>query len=111
MNGKARLLKVVFPASFFASLTLKRAPHLRFFSEKGIFIRPSLTKSERDRLRTVRVSRSNDLHHSGDLDPSQQVQSDCVNNSCVSMSSHDSCPPGPESSQKVFTSTLLSGNV
>ncbi|KAK5965081.1 hypothetical protein GCK32_011808 [Trichostrongylus colubriformis] len=52
--NKPRLLKVVFPSSFFASLLLRRAPKLRYFSERGIFIRASLTLAERERLKTRR---------------------------------------------------------
>ncbi|KAK6045205.1 hypothetical protein COOONC_17290, partial [Cooperia oncophora] len=51
MAGRPRLLKVVFPSSFFSSLLLRRAPRLRFFPEKGIFIRPSLPLSERKRFK------------------------------------------------------------
>ncbi|KAK6054851.1 hypothetical protein COOONC_07644 [Cooperia oncophora] len=51
ISGKPRLLKVVFPSSFFSSLLLKRAPKLRFFSEKGIFVRRSLSLAERQSLR------------------------------------------------------------
>ncbi|KAK6059051.1 hypothetical protein COOONC_03323 [Cooperia oncophora] len=47
ISGKPRLLKVVFPSSFFSSLLLKRAPKLRFFSEQGIFVRRSLSLAER----------------------------------------------------------------
>ncbi|KAK6055493.1 hypothetical protein COOONC_07001 [Cooperia oncophora] len=53
----ALLLKVVFPSYFFASLLVKRAPQLKYFREKGIFIRPSLSKSERDLLRVQRLTR------------------------------------------------------
>lgn len=60
--GKARLLKVVFPASFFASLSLKRASYLRHFPEKGVYIRPSLSKPDRDRLRAERLARLNSTH-------------------------------------------------
>ena len=57
-NSYDRLLKVVFPSSFFANLTLRRAPRLRNFPFKsGVFIRPSLSKEERDRLRARRDER------------------------------------------------------
>lgn len=43
-----RLLKVVLPTRFFQQLILRRAPRLRHFPVKGVFIRPSLTKQERE---------------------------------------------------------------
>lgn len=54
--GRPRLLKVVLPSSFYANLVIRRAPRLRTFSLKGIYVRPSLTKSERDRIRNARMS-------------------------------------------------------
>lgn len=56
VNGRPRLIKIVLPSSFFTNLILRRAPRLRTFSFRGIFIRPSLTKPERDRIRNARVS-------------------------------------------------------
>ena len=53
-----RLLKVVLPSSFHASLALKRASQMRFFPlSKGVFIRPSLSKEERLKRRAQRRSR------------------------------------------------------
>ncbi|EPB72886.1 hypothetical protein ANCCEY_08022 [Ancylostoma ceylanicum] len=49
-----RLLKIVMPSRYFQRVLLKRAPQLRFFPEKGIYIRPSLTKEEREQLRLTR---------------------------------------------------------
>ncbi|EYC02055.1 hypothetical protein Y032_0102g3458 [Ancylostoma ceylanicum] len=57
-SNRPRLLKVVLPSSYYSSLTLRRAPKLKSFSVRGIFIRPSLPKCERDRLRGLRLSRS-----------------------------------------------------
>ena len=50
-----RLLKVVLPCSRSQRELLKHAPRLRFFSEKGIYIRPSLPLQERIRLREKRL--------------------------------------------------------
>ncbi|XGW14266.1 hypothetical protein V3C99_000529 [Haemonchus contortus] len=47
MDGRARLMKVVFPCRFYRDLILKNAPRMRFFNKSGIYIRPSLTKAER----------------------------------------------------------------
>ncbi|KIH42416.1 hypothetical protein ANCDUO_27599 [Ancylostoma duodenale] len=58
-QGVARLLKVVLPASYFARLALRRASYLRHFKVKGIFMRPSLSKAERDRIRAERAARPN----------------------------------------------------
>ncbi|KAK6010739.1 hypothetical protein OSTOST_24207, partial [Ostertagia ostertagi] len=50
-----RLLKVVLPNSFFARLLLRCAPKLKHFPlKKGVFIRPSLSKGERERIRAER---------------------------------------------------------
>ncbi|KAL6737781.1 hypothetical protein Aduo_011396 [Ancylostoma duodenale] len=61
VSNRPRLSKVVLLSSYFASLLLKRAPKLtiRWFAVRGIFIRPSLPKAERDRLRAQRLLRSN----------------------------------------------------
>lgn len=45
--SRPRLLKVILPCSRFQKTVLKLAPRLRFFSQKGIYIRPSLTFEER----------------------------------------------------------------
>ncbi|KAK6015124.1 hypothetical protein OSTOST_19455 [Ostertagia ostertagi] len=49
-----RLLKVVLPASKFQVQLLQSAPRLRFFPIKGVFVRPSLTREERVKLRQSR---------------------------------------------------------
>ncbi|KIH63764.1 hypothetical protein ANCDUO_05933 [Ancylostoma duodenale] len=58
-NNRARLVKLVLPASVFVKMMLKHAPRLKFFKNHGIFLRASLPKSERDRLRAERVARCN----------------------------------------------------
>lgn len=49
-----RLLKVVLPSSYFRNEALRRAPYLRGSPFGSTFIRPSLPKAERDRLRAQR---------------------------------------------------------
>lgn len=55
---RSRLLKVVLPATYFQRMAVRRASRLRFFPEKGVFLRESLTDSERKRRREERTSRS-----------------------------------------------------
>lgn len=43
-----RLLKVVLPSSQFQRLILKRKSQLRFFPQKGVYVRPSLPPGERN---------------------------------------------------------------
>lgn len=54
-----RLIKVVLPASVFAKQMLRRAPRLKHFKAPGLYIRPSLPKAERERLRKEREARRN----------------------------------------------------
>ncbi|EYB83273.1 hypothetical protein Y032_0339g2970 [Ancylostoma ceylanicum] len=56
-KGRPRPLKVVLPCSRFQKDLLKRAPRLRFFSQKGIYINPSRTLEERKRIREERLRR------------------------------------------------------
>lgn len=71
ISGRSRLLKVVLPSSFFAGLIIRRAPKLRTFSFRGIYIRPSLTISERERSRANRSSNNShsDRSHVVSLQP------------------------------------------
>ncbi|XGW15061.1 hypothetical protein V3C99_000943 [Haemonchus contortus] len=61
-HTRPRLLKVILPTSSFQRQLLSRASMLKHFSLKGIYIRPSLTKAERDRLRALRATRLNDVN-------------------------------------------------
>ncbi|EYB98826.1 hypothetical protein Y032_0128g1464 [Ancylostoma ceylanicum] len=71
-----RLLKVVLPSSFFAKQMLRRAPRLKHFKAHGVFLRPSLTKEERERQRAERVARRSS-HASASVMP--------VNHECISI--------------------------
>lgn len=53
-----RLLKVVLPSTFFRNYMLRKAHKMKHFPISGIYIRPSLPKQERDRLRAERQHRS-----------------------------------------------------
>lgn len=53
---RPRILKVILPTSRFQRETLRRKSQLRFFTHKGVFIRPSLTKEVRERRRNERLS-------------------------------------------------------
>ncbi|EYC44831.1 hypothetical protein Y032_0448g1643 [Ancylostoma ceylanicum] len=54
--SRPRLLKVVFPSTFYRNLALKRAHYLKSFHTR-VFIRPSLSKTERDKIRLERGSK------------------------------------------------------
>ncbi|RCN33118.1 hypothetical protein ANCCAN_21061 [Ancylostoma caninum] len=54
---RPRLIKVVLPSQKFQRMAVKRASLLRFFPEKGIFLRESLTDAERKRRRDERTHR------------------------------------------------------
>ncbi|EYC30629.1 hypothetical protein Y032_0005g2760 [Ancylostoma ceylanicum] len=62
-SNRPRLIKCVLPAQTFQRLAVKRAPLLRFFPEKGIFLRESLTDAERKRRRDERTHRSLSNNH------------------------------------------------
>lgn len=47
-NDKPRLVKVVLPSSYYKSDCLKNAKKLKTSEFTGVFIRPSMTKAERD---------------------------------------------------------------
>ncbi|KAK6026212.1 hypothetical protein OSTOST_07868, partial [Ostertagia ostertagi] len=49
-----RLIKVVLPSRYFRRVLLERAPRLKTYQTGGVYIRPSLPKAERDRLRALR---------------------------------------------------------
>ncbi|KAK6022921.1 hypothetical protein OSTOST_11362 [Ostertagia ostertagi] len=49
-----RLIKVVLPSRYFRRVLLERAPRLKTYQTGGVYIRPSLPKAERDRLRAIR---------------------------------------------------------
>lgn len=55
--NRPRLIKVVLPSSRHQAEAVRRAPRLRFFPlRKGIFLRPSLSRVERERMRAERLS-------------------------------------------------------
>ncbi|KHJ77356.1 hypothetical protein OESDEN_23024 [Oesophagostomum dentatum] len=57
--GRFRLMKIVFPSRFYRDLILRNAPRMRYFPGPAVFIRPSLTKAERESYRAQwRKSRS-----------------------------------------------------
>lgn len=58
---RPRLLKVVLPCSRLQKEVIRFAPRLRFFPHKGIYIRPSLTLEERNRLRADRKRNAEEL--------------------------------------------------
>ncbi|WKY04626.1 hypothetical protein Q1695_005550 [Nippostrongylus brasiliensis] len=59
---RPRLIKVILPSSVFATLVVRRAPRLKFLRwQRRPFVRPSLPKEEREKLRgqgAGRLSRS-----------------------------------------------------
>lgn len=69
---RPRLVKVLLPNTFYKSLILRRAPRLRSFSSKGVYIRPSLTKEERERNREAWLARR--VSHNVSAVDSQRTQ-------------------------------------
>ncbi|KAK6030381.1 hypothetical protein OSTOST_03491 [Ostertagia ostertagi] len=53
LQDRSRLLEVVL-SSRFQRMILRRAPRLRYLPQRGIFLRQSLTKGERERRRALR---------------------------------------------------------
>lgn len=95
-----RLVKVVLPASFFAKLMVRRAPRLRRFKVAGLFIRPSLSKPERDRLRAERAARRS--HHQPSPLQAQSSNSSaaCNPNSCnFNVAAHVNAYPSDSSNK------------
>ncbi|VDO34793.1 unnamed protein product [Haemonchus placei] len=56
-RDRPRLIKVVLPTSRFQQMAVRRAPRLRSSENKGIFLRPSLTREERAQLREARLAK------------------------------------------------------
>ncbi|EYC04930.1 hypothetical protein Y032_0021g309 [Ancylostoma ceylanicum] len=83
MTKRPRLLKVVLPTSFFQRQMLRRAHWLKSFSVRGIFVRPSLSKAERDRMRQERALPRTNCSTSLTQSPRNTVRSD-VTSVCAS---------------------------
>lgn len=75
-SHRPRLIKAVLPARTFQRLAVKRASLLRFFPEKGIFLRESLTEAERKRRRDERAHTS----HSSNPPPPPPLTTDVQEN-------------------------------
>ncbi|KAL6736175.1 hypothetical protein Aduo_006557 [Ancylostoma duodenale] len=71
-----RLVKIVLLTSFHANLMLRRAPRLNNYTTQKIFIRPSLPKVERDRLRAEREARRKNVNRSDMALDSSSTQTD-----------------------------------
>ncbi|KAK6013448.1 hypothetical protein OSTOST_21234 [Ostertagia ostertagi] len=88
-SSRPRLLKVVLPSSRFQIETIKRAPRLRFFSQRGVYIRPSLTKEERERRREARQKNS-DRNNNTAVETTQRSNSERAKTWLTSK--HDTTP-------------------
>ncbi|KAL6731782.1 hypothetical protein Aduo_002611 [Ancylostoma duodenale] len=53
--GRPRLMKVVFPSRYYRDKILRNAPRMKYFPAPGVYIRPSLTRAERESLRNQRL--------------------------------------------------------
>ncbi|KIH69313.1 reverse transcriptase [Ancylostoma duodenale] len=90
-RGINRLTKVVLPARMFQRLAVKRAPRLRFFCERGIYLRPSLTLEERKRRKEERNQQAPASENRSSYAPQQHVSTTCVT---AGTSTHaDACSP------------------
>ncbi|KIH68426.1 hypothetical protein ANCDUO_01239 [Ancylostoma duodenale] len=72
-RGMNRLTKVVLPARMFQRLAVKRAPRLRFFCERGIYLRPSLTLEERKRRKEERNQQAPASQNRSSYAPQQHI--------------------------------------
>ncbi|KIH67253.1 hypothetical protein ANCDUO_02413 [Ancylostoma duodenale] len=88
-----RLLKIVLPSSFHARQMLQPASRLRNHFIPKLFIRPSLPKAERDRLKAERVARHNSTLNRNSTPPP------IVDNLNVSSHSITNAPQNPLLSQ------------
>ncbi|KAL6736047.1 hypothetical protein Aduo_006437 [Ancylostoma duodenale] len=76
-DGMNRLLKVVLPTRFFQCMAVQRAFWLSSFLKKGIFLRDSLTASERERRKKARLDHSvSNSSHSFSAQNSQPKMTD-----------------------------------
>uniref|UniRef100_A0A0N4WS52 Tick transposon n=1 Tax=Haemonchus placei TaxID=6290 RepID=A0A0N4WS52_HAEPC len=60
-STRPRLIKIVFPASRYQKMAVRRAPRLRSFDPKGVFLRPSLSLEERLQYREARLAKKSCL--------------------------------------------------
>ncbi|KAL6726907.1 hypothetical protein Aduo_008835 [Ancylostoma duodenale] len=85
--NKPRLLKVVFPSSYFARTMVRRGPNLRSFAVRGIFIRHSVPRAERERFKATRQSPTLDAqvsHNSSTNASPSQIDSPSISVSYLS---------------------------
>ncbi|KAL6742477.1 hypothetical protein ANCDUO_15803 [Ancylostoma duodenale] len=59
--GRNRAVTVILPSTRFQRVAVSKAHRLRTFSEKGIFLRASLPRAERERLKELRLNLSEKL--------------------------------------------------
>ncbi|EYB82516.1 hypothetical protein Y032_0358g3410 [Ancylostoma ceylanicum] len=95
-----RLLKIVFPSTYFRNDILRKAPRLKTFPVSGVYIRPSLPKEERDRLRALRLAKLNRSEKCPD--PTTEIVSPEVDSSAP-LSSSDARAATDSSIQSVIS--------
>ncbi|XGW32360.1 hypothetical protein V3C99_017144 [Haemonchus contortus] len=83
-SNRSRLVKVIFPSSVFQRIVLKRASRMRSFFYQGVYIRPSRTKEERERIRkeqaTAKRNSSQSQSVTVDVDAIETVSPTSVSN-------------------------------
>ncbi|EYC34128.1 hypothetical protein Y032_0001g261 [Ancylostoma ceylanicum] len=77
---------------------LRRAPRLRFFKTKGLYLRPSLPKAERDRLRQERAARRQsrdnvNVVHVDSVQTQPSTSDHVVDNVCTASNGMTANPP------------------
>ncbi|EYC23148.1 hypothetical protein Y032_0466g1960 [Ancylostoma ceylanicum] len=95
--GRPRLMKVVFPSRYYRDKILRNAPRLKYFPAPGVYIRPSLSKAERESLRNLRL-KSRSFSHPNNTRSSPVINSVAtpqVNANSSLCSQTMSSPPGP----------------
>ncbi|EFP09815.1 hypothetical protein CRE_21367 [Caenorhabditis remanei] len=99
--GKNRLLKVVMPRSWDQQTLLARAPKLRYFQcgTTPVYVRASLTKTQREELRNKQKAKIND-----------PVTSNVKNNYNTPHSSHPPSSPPPSSVPQQLVENMDTGN-
>ncbi|KHJ97120.1 hypothetical protein OESDEN_02910 [Oesophagostomum dentatum] len=90
LNHK-RLIKIILPASYFARSMLRGAPHLRLV--QGLFLRSSLPKAERDKMRAECMARRCNAKKPSPSNNVENQTTQVLPNNCNSQSVANSSSP------------------
>ncbi|KAL6728869.1 hypothetical protein Aduo_010602 [Ancylostoma duodenale] len=108
MNSRRpRVMKVIMPASYFQKEVLKRASMLKSFPEPGIYVRPSLSKTERAQIRERRKSRFSNYGRLSEVDASSNSKNNLSMSEAIVYGNQSS----PGEYNTVHPNPALSGNL